>query len=432
MLKANTTSTGGVTSQRQPKRRGADRSHAGPRSDEGIELYFAELDQEQLMDAAQERQVAERIQRLRRDYWEKLLGYAPFIEAMLAVIGESLESNGRKAKTMKAMTKAAAVLRGRPRTQPRLAAESTRAKFADEMGELDPSVEIADRIVADLEAMDAGQGRNTSLGVRSPARGSATFQRYLHSVRAARMAHSSARHQMVRANLRLVVTMAHRYRRNGRMPLSDLIQEGNLGLMTAVDRFDPRKGFRFSTYGSWWIRHAIGRALSDKGRAVRLPVHVVELQHKMVQARREFEIANQRVPDRTELAQALGVAEEKLERLERTLTQRDASFDEPDREGVARGIEVIADEGPSADHLLHDTRLDDALGDALETLRPMEADILRHRFGLDGAETLTLRQVGELHGLSRERIRQLQERALTKIRGALEDAGFRAHEGLLA
>jgi RNA polymerase primary sigma factor len=241
----------------------------------------------------------------------------------------------------------------------------------------------------------------------------------------------TARHELVRANLRLVVAMAHRYRRNGRLPLTDLIQEGNLGLMTAVDRFDPRKGFRFSTYGSWWIRHAIGRALSDKGRAVRLPVHVVELQHKISKARRRFEAKHQRAPERAELAELVGVPERKLERLERTLLQRDDSLGNPDRDGVT-GIDVLADEAPGADRLLHDTRLDDALHEALTGLRPMEADILRHRFGLDGSQIMTLREVGEMHGLSRERIRQLQERALQKIRLALTDRGFEGPAGAAA
>jgi len=245
------------------------------------------------------------------------------------------------------------------------------------------------------------------------------------------MALCAARHELVRANLRLVVTMAHRYRRNGRLPLADLIQEGNIGLLTAVDRFDPRRGFRFSTYGSWWIRHAIGRALSDKGRAVRLPVHVVELQHKLAKARRELEIQLGRAPERGELAAMLGVPEQKLERLERTLLQQDTSFDTPKSgaEGATGGIEVLPDEGPGADRLLHDGRLDEALHEALSTLRPMEADILRHRFGLDDGNSMTLREVGEMHGLSRERIRQLQERALEKIRLELRHRGFDMQQG---
>ncbi|MCB9715761.1 MAG: RNA polymerase sigma factor RpoD/SigA [Myxococcales bacterium] len=408
-----------------------DRGVAGEGFDSEIEPYFADLDRESLMDADQEREVAERILRLRGDYWERLLGYPPFLDAMLELVSGELRERGRESVTLARMVEASEVLKGRPRQDQRARAEAVRVAFAEEMADLDPSVEIADRIFADLECIDAGNAREASLQVRSPARGSTIFRRYLHAVRSARMALQVARQEMVRANLRLVVTMAHRYRRNGRLPLADLIQEGNLGLMTAVDRFDPRKGFRFSTYGSWWIRHAIGRALSDKGRAVRLPVHVVELQHKIARARREFEARQRRAPERAELAELVGVPEQKLERLERTLLQRDSSLDKATEEGVA-GIEVLPDESPGVDRLLHDNRLDEALQEALETLRPMEADILRHRFGLDGTTTMTLREVGEMHGLSRERIRQLQERALKKIRTQLQRHGFDAQEGASA
>jgi len=403
----------------------------GRAADPAVEAYFSCLDRESLMDAERERAVAERILRLRRDYWERLLGYPPYLSAMLDQIESDLGARSRKASSMQAMRSAAVTLHGRPRQKEREHAESVRREFAEQMADLDPSVEVADRIFADLESIDAGLVREAGLDVRAPARGSGTFRRYLHGVRSSRMALCTARHQMVRANLRLVVTMAHRYRRNGRLPLADLIQEGNLGLMTAVDRFDPRKGFRFSTYGSWWIRHAIGRALSDKGRAVRLPVHVVELQHKIARERREFEMKNRRAPERAELAELVGVPEQRLERLERTLLQRDTSLGKGEDSGTG-GIEVIADEGPGADRLLHDGRLDDALQDALSTLRPMEADILRHRFGLDDGPTMTLREVGEIHGLSRERIRQLQERALDKIRVSLESQGFEVRAGAMA
>jgi RNA polymerase primary sigma factor len=419
----------------QTKTASTGRSRAEGASGDGhgldprVEAYFTDLDRETLMDAEQERLAAERILRLRREYWSRLLGYPPFLDAMLAMVQQALTARGRKAKTMSKMLRAAEVLRGRPRQDERARAEVAQAAFAEELADLDPSVELADRLFADLESIDAGQVRGAGLAVRAPARGSATFRRYLHGVRSARMALCTARHELVRANLRLVVTMAHRYRRNGRLPLADLIQEGNLGLLTAVDRFDPRKGFRFSTYGSWWIRHAIGRALSDKGRAVRLPVHVVELQHKLARARRELEVQLGRAPERGELAAVLGVPEAKLERLERTLLQQDTAFDAPRSDGTPGGIEVLPDEAPGADRLLHDGRLDEALHEALSTLRPMEADILRHRFGLDDGNSMTLREVGELHGLSRERIRQLQERALEKIRLELRHRGFDLRSG---
>ncbi len=409
--------------------RGAERAD---RADTDVEAYFSALDRESLMDVEQEREVARRIVRLRRDYWVQLLGYPPFIEAMLVVIGGALSERGKTVRSIDKATEAGRVLRGRPRREHKAKAEAVVEAFARQMAQLDPSIEIADQLFADLECAEVGNPREISLDVRRPVRGSVTFGRYLHGVRSARMALCAARHEMVRANLRLVVTMARRYRQSGRLPLADLIQEGNLGLMIAVDRFDPGKGFRFSTYGSWWIRHSIGRALSDKGRAVRLPVHVVGLQHQIAKARREFEATRRRPPERAELAALVGVPEGKLERLERALLQQDNSVGSRDRESGGQGIEVLADEGPDVDSLLHGERLDSALADAMDTLRPMEAAILRHRFGLDDGQTLTLREVGELHGLSRERIRQLQERALEKIRGELRERGFALGRSLVA
>lgn len=403
-----------------------NRRTAGVMNDATMQSYFSDLDKEGLMSAEQERQLAETIVQRRADYWTRLLDYGPFLEPIVGVVKDALGNRDRMPKKMSKMIKAAEVLRGRPRQAERAKAEKVRAGFAAELAVLDPSLELADRIFADIELIDAGNAKDTSLGVRSPARTSVTFARYLHSLRSARMSLRLARQEMVRANLRLVVTMAHRYKKNGRLPLADLVQEGNLGLMTAVDRFDPSKGFRFSTYGTWWIRHAIGRALSDKGRAVRLPVHVVELQHKIAKARREFEADNHRAPDRDELSALIDVPISRLAKLEASLLHRDTSFDKPGREGAPAGIEVIADEGPGAERLLHDDRLDTALEEAFEDLRPMEVDILRHRFGLDGSQTMTLQEVGKVHGLSRERIRQLQERALEKMRVRLKDAGFEA------
>ncbi|MCX4246176.1 sigma-70 family RNA polymerase sigma factor [Paraliomyxa miuraensis] len=410
----------------------AERGSSSPGFDGEVEAYFVDLDRETLMTADEERSAAERILRLRREYWGRLLGYPPFLDAMLRMIGASLAERGLEPKLLTRMQRAAEVLRKRPRQDERARAEAVRDALAQQLADLDPSIELADRLFADLESIDAGRTREAGLDVRAPARGSSTFRRYLHGVRSARMVLCTARHEMVRANLRLVVSMAHRYRRNGRLPLADLIQEGNIGLLTAVDRFDPRKGFRFSTYGSWWIRHAIGRALSDKGRVVRLPVHVVELQHKLAKARRELEVRLGRAPELAELAEALGVPERKLERLERALLQRDTSLTSPDREREQAGMEGLPDEGPTVDHLLHDGHLDEALQDALSALRPMEADILRHRFGLDDGSSMTLREVGDLHGLSRERIRQLQERALEKIRVVLRQRGFEVGEGVAA
>jgi RNA polymerase primary sigma factor len=231
----------------------------------------------------------------------------------------------------------------------------------------------------------------------------------------------------VTANLRLVVTMAGRYQASGRLSLADLIQEGNLGLMTAVDRFDPRRGFRFSTYGAWWIRHAIGRALSDTGRTVRLPTHVIELQIKVARARRAFELEHRREPDNAELAARLGVAVEQVDRLDRVLAEPQLGMTIGDAERESP-LDQLADEGTDAPSGLDRERLRDQMRSALAELDDSELDIVTKRFGLDGNDALTLREVGAIYHRSRERIRQLQEGALAKVRHALERRGFAAED----
>jgi RNA polymerase primary sigma factor len=218
-----------------------------------------------------------------------------------------------------------------------------------------------------------------------------------------------------------VVSIARRFN-HGRMPLQDLIQEGNIGLMKAVDRFDHRKGFRFSTYGSWWIRHAISRAIADKGRAVRLPVHMIDAYHKVSKARRELETKNGREPTHEELSTHTGLAAAKIAKMDTLLLDQPVSLDRPvsDRDG-RKVVDFLEDEETQQPgESLEATALNEQVRKMIHALRPIEADILRKRFGLGDDEELTLKQIGEQYSLSRERIRQLQEQALGKIRRELE------------
>ena len=398
--------------------------------DSTLGAYFKEMSGLDVMSPEEELAAATHIAQLRTEYWRRLLAYPPFIDGIVALVEESLDPEEVPTAELRSLRKSARALRDRETRVNKDEFERGREVLAQVLSCIDTDGLVSDRLLAELQALDEAQRGAVSLAVRPPRRGSQPYKEYVERASRAQFSLRTAKHRFVKSNLRLVVSIARRFN-HGRMPLQDLIQEGNIGLMKAVDRFDHRKGFRFSTYGSWWIRHAIGRALSDKGRAVRLPVHVVELQHKLARVRRELEIQLGRAPERGELAGMLGVPEQKLERLERTLLQQDTSFEAPrdGSEGGPGGIEVLPDEGPGADRLLHDGRLDEALHEALSTLRPMEADILRHRFGLDDGNSMTLREVGEMHGLSRERIRQLQERALEKIRTELRHRGFDMQEG---
>lgn len=229
---------------------------------------------------------------------------------------------------------------------------------------------------------------------------------------------TEAREHMIRANLRLVVKIAQDYANNG-LPLVDLIAEGNIGLMTAVDRFDPDRGAKFSTYSAWWINQSIKRALSNQSKTIRLPAHMVD---KIARLRRISAILTEelgRVPTDEELSEELGIPAHKISRLKRA-SQRPTSLDAPvnDGEGINFG-EIIGDE--KAVHpleALEDKTLKGQLADLLEVLDEREYRIIGARYGLDGNKPLKLEEVGGEFGVTRERIRQLQAKALTKMRRA--------------
>jgi RNA polymerase primary sigma factor len=223
------------------------------------------------------------------------------------------------------------------------------------------------------------------------------------------------RDRFVAANLGLVVVIARRYERR-HLALGDLIQEGNTGLLKAVDRFDPDRGFRFSTYAVWWIRHAIGRALSDKSREIRLPVHVAERQQTVLRARSMLEAREGRVPTVAELAKATGFTEERVADLLSVEYTRATSIQRGTHAMGVVDIDDLACGSGFEVEALDANVLELGLRQAMRGLPEIQQDVLRRRFGLSGDEPMTLREVGELHSLSRERIRQLQERALQSLR----------------
>lgn len=231
---------------------------------------------------------------------------------------------------------------------------------------------------------------------------------------------------MMTRNLRLVITMARRYQRRGNMDILDLVQEGNLGLMKAVERFDPGRGHRFSTYASWWIRHAIGRGLSNSSRTIRVPVFVIDLSTKIVRAQNKFFSVHGHYPSQEELAEALKLSRTEVTRVidENTLRlteQNMYSFDQtPPWHNSERSkvlSEVIADDKvQSADEACGDAITSQILRESLEKLSKMEKDLISARFGLWNKREETLHEIGIRYNLSRERIRQIQERTLVKIR----------------
>lgn len=230
-----------------------------------------------------------------------------------------------------------------------------------------------------------------------------------------------ARQQMIKANLRLVVKIAHDYANYG-LPLLDLISEGNIGLMKAVERFDPKKGGKLSTYAAWWIKQSIKRALANQSKTIRLPVHLVD---KIARMRRvSMQLAEElgREPTDEELGEELGMTAAKVSQL-RTAAIRPASLDASvgqDEDSASLG-EIIGDEQTHTPYeLLQDKNLRGAVMDVLGVLDERELRIISLRFGLNGKKEMTLEEVGKKFKVTRERIRQLQNIALRKLKKALD------------
>ncbi|HTU61153.1 MAG TPA: sigma-70 family RNA polymerase sigma factor [Polyangiales bacterium] len=391
-------------------------THTG-RGDATLARYMSELATYELLGRDDEIRLAQEVESLEVSFWRAMLGNPQAWEVVEPAIRKGLEAE-QAPSDLTDLGKAAHAAASSSASKASLTRyEREVERAAGQLRTADIHREAAKGTFAALQDY-----AESSLAQRSTTEIRAV-ESFMRDVSAARRAQQAAKDRFVAANLRLVVSMARRYAREGRMPLADLIQEGNLGLMKAVERFDHRRGFRFSTYASWWIRHALTRGLADKGRLVRLPVHALETRTRLARATRKLTCRTGVAPTLEELAAETGLDPEKLPAVEELSTEAPFSLDAPvGGDNDRTFLDMLRyDDQTSAEESVVSASHKESLVSLMGELSPFEAQILRYRYGFDGGEERTLKEIGQMYNLSRERIRQIQACALAKMRARVDE-----------
>ena len=401
-------STGEITSQGEPP---AKKKARAP-SDDTMSAYLAQLSHISLYTADEEQAQARKIESLELEFWQQALSYPATAELTLGFLPEDAETEATELLTKLCQSYRRAIKRagGAANIKP----HSSRTKLVDT---LSTSLRQAD---ADNELLDAvaDNARATFLKCDAEVDNSpALSEDHLVSLERARGAALRARNNFVRANLRLVVSVSKRFH-NRNIPFLDLIQEGNVGLMKAVHRFDYRRGFRFSTYAHWWIRQSIERAIINKGSQVRLPVHVVDSRRQLQKAISKLRQRLGRSPSTGEIAAKTDQPVRKVEELLRSIQVDLLSLDEGLGDSDSRKVvDLIRDPNrPAIDDAVIRENTIERIRELMVQLNPMERDIIQRRFGLGHDEDETLDEIGRSYNLSRERVRQIQVQGLAKMR----------------